>query len=47
MVVSMTHQHDPYAITREYWDRYSDDEIGLPDNVIHLDDLRDRDVVNA
>jgi len=30
MVVSMTHPHDPYAITREYWDRYSDDEIELP-----------------
>src|SRR3954469_17520947 len=30
MVVSMTHPHDPYAITREYWDRYSDDEIDLP-----------------
>ena len=26
----MTHPHDPYAITREYWDRYSDDEIDLP-----------------
>ena len=27
---SMTHPHDPYATTREYWDRYRDDEIDLP-----------------
>lgn len=30
MVVSMTHPHDPYAITAEYWNRYRDDEIALP-----------------
>ena len=30
MVVSLTHPHDPYAITREYWDLYSDDEIDMP-----------------
>ena len=30
MVVSMTHPHDPYAITREYWDRFRDDEIDMP-----------------
>ncbi|WP_323120108.1 choline-sulfatase [Burkholderia alba] len=30
MVVSLTHPHDPYAITREYWDLYRDDEIDLP-----------------
>ncbi|MFP3386797.1 choline-sulfatase, partial [Tritonibacter sp. SIMBA_163] len=22
--------HDPYATTRDYWNRYSDDEIDLP-----------------
>src|SRR6267378_1255502 len=30
MVVSMTHPHDPYAITEEYWNRYRDDDIDLP-----------------
>ena len=28
--VSYTHPHDPYLCRREYWDRYSDDEIPLP-----------------
>ncbi len=28
--VSFTHPHDPYTITREYWDRYEDAEIDLP-----------------
>jgi choline-sulfatase len=28
--VSFTHPHDPFAITREYWDRYDHDEIDLP-----------------
>lgn len=31
MVASFTHPHDPFAITREYWDRYDHDEIDLPD----------------
>jgi choline-sulfatase len=30
LLVSFTHPHDPYAITREYWDRYDHAEIGLP-----------------
>ncbi|UOB59749.1 choline-sulfatase [Burkholderia pyrrocinia] len=30
MVVSLTHPHDPYAITHEYWDLYRDDEIDMP-----------------
>ncbi len=30
MVVSFTHPHDPFAITREYWDRYHHDDIELP-----------------
>ena len=28
--VSFTHPHDPYTITRDYWDRYEDAEIDLP-----------------
>jgi len=30
MVASLTHPHDPYAIGREYWDLYRDDEIDMP-----------------
>ncbi len=30
LVVSLTHPHDPYAITAEYWNRYREDEIDLP-----------------
>jgi choline-sulfatase len=30
LVVSLTHPHDPYAITREYWDLYQPADIGLP-----------------
>src|SRR5690606_22621767 len=30
LLVSFTHPHDPYAITREYWDRYDPDEIDPP-----------------
>ncbi|MCJ1399140.1 hypothetical protein MMC11_002342 [Xylographa trunciseda] len=30
LTVSMTHPHDPYAMTREYWDMYDDVEIPLP-----------------
>lgn len=30
LTVSMTHPHDPYLTTRDYWDRYSDSEIDLP-----------------
>ena len=28
--VSFTHPHDPYVITREFWDLYRDSEIDLP-----------------
>ncbi|WP_081247474.1 choline-sulfatase [Variovorax paradoxus] len=28
--VSFTHPHDPYVITKEFWDQYSDEEIDLP-----------------
>ena len=30
LTVSMTHPHDPYAISQEYWDRYTDEEIDMP-----------------
>lgn len=30
LLVSFTHPHDPFAITREYWDRYDHDQIDLP-----------------
>lgn len=30
MTVSMTHPHDPYVISREYWERYRDEDIDLP-----------------
>jgi choline-sulfatase len=30
LCASFTHPHDPYAIRREHWDRYRDDEIDLP-----------------
>ncbi|MBK1670951.1 choline-sulfatase [Rhodovibrio sodomensis] len=35
MTVSLTHPHDPYATTREYWDRYDDSEIDMP-SVPHI-----------
>ena len=30
MVVSMSHPHDPFAITQQYWDRYRDADIDMP-----------------
>ena len=30
MTVSLTHPHDPYVITREYWDLYADEDIDAP-----------------
>ncbi|KAJ5272964.1 Choline-sulfatase [Penicillium angulare] len=32
LTVSMTHPHDPYAMTREFWDMYEDVDIPLPKN---------------
>jgi choline-sulfatase len=32
LTVSMTHPHDPYAMTKEFWDMYEDVEIPLPKN---------------
>jgi choline-sulfatase len=31
LVASLTHPHDPYAITREFFDLYNDAEIDMPD----------------
>ncbi|MCW0001490.1 choline-sulfatase [Pararhizobium sp. YC-54] len=30
LTVSFTHPHDPYVTTREYWNRYTEDEIDRP-----------------
>ncbi|MEM6663010.1 MAG: choline-sulfatase [Pseudomonadota bacterium] len=30
LFVSLTHPHDPYFCTQEYYDRYTDDEVPLP-----------------
>jgi choline-sulfatase len=30
LVVSLTHPHDPYAISDDYWSRYREDEIEAP-----------------
>jgi choline-sulfatase len=32
LTVSMTHPHDPYAMTKEFWDLYNDVDIPLPKN---------------
>ena len=32
LTVSMTHPHDPYAMTKEYWDMYESVDIPLPKN---------------
>ena len=31
LVASFTHPHDPYVTRREYWDRYADVDIPLPE----------------
>lgn len=31
LTVSLTHPHDPYTIHQEYWDRYEDVDIPLPE----------------
>ena len=30
LFVSFTHPHDPFAVPKEYWDRYEHDQVGLP-----------------
>ncbi|KAL5333933.1 alkaline-phosphatase-like protein [Aspergillus crustosus] len=37
LTVSMTHPHDPYAMTKEFWDLYEDVEIPLPKHTIPQD----------
>src|SRR4051794_24008073 len=49
LAVSFTHPHDPYAIERQWWDRYRDDDIPLPahgfdESVAHPHELRVRSV---
>lgn len=39
LTVSMTHPHDPYACTEEYWNRYQDVEIDMPSVRIAPEDL--------
>ena len=39
LVASLSHPHDPYAITRPYWDLYRDDEIDMPGPAIPLAQL--------
>jgi len=38
LAVSMTHPHDPYACTQEYWDRYEDVDIDMPSVAIAPED---------
>ncbi|MDQ0393023.1 choline-sulfatase [Labrys monachus] len=39
LVASLTHPHDPFAITADYWDLYKDEEIPLPRHVLPPADL--------
>jgi choline-sulfatase len=39
MVVSLTHPHDPFTITEEYWNLYREDDIDLPRVTIPVDSL--------
>ena len=39
LVASLTHPHDPYAITREYFDLYRDEDIDMPGPAIPPDQL--------
>jgi choline-sulfatase len=39
LTVSMTHPHDPYACTEEYWNRYEDVEIDMPSVKVAPQDL--------
>jgi choline-sulfatase len=38
LTVSMTHPHDPYAISRSYWDRYEGVDMSLPKVNINQED---------
>ncbi|WP_339489183.1 choline-sulfatase [Pseudomonas sp. EL_65y_Pfl2_R95] len=37
LTVSMTHPHDPYTITREFWDMYEGVDINLPKHTLEQD----------
>ena len=39
LVASLTHPHDPYAITREYFDLYRDEDIDMPGAPIPVERL--------
>jgi len=39
LVASLTHPHDPYAITERYWNLYRDDEIDMPGPAIPTERL--------
>lgn len=41
LTVSMTHPHDPYAMTKEFWDRYEDTDIPLPKTPAFPQDQQD------
>ncbi|KAL4908450.1 hypothetical protein BDW74DRAFT_100757 [Aspergillus multicolor] len=41
LTVSMTHPHDPYAMTKEFWDLYEDVEIPLPKHAAIPHDQQD------
>ena len=38
MTISLTHPHDPYTMTQDYWDRYEGVEIPLPEVKIPQED---------
>jgi choline-sulfatase len=38
LTVSLTHPHDPYTITKKYWDLYEDTDVSLPDVRIPKED---------
>jgi choline-sulfatase len=39
LTVALTHPHDPYTITRKYWDLYEDTDIALPKTRIPKEEL--------
>jgi len=39
LVASLTHPHDPFAITERYWNLYRDDEIDMPGPALPKDKL--------
>ncbi|WP_186072838.1 choline-sulfatase [Burkholderia gladioli] len=39
LVMSLTHPHDPYAITREYWDLYQDEDVPMPAVTLGYDEI--------